>query len=156
VATIHDKAKMSGRVLPCPNAIFHVHSLADTPWVAGTLPHCTPVKQGKVSSNSSTHEATKFRDSICHVCISIFKCLFTRAEPMRALTDTGKGYHLGASNFRSDHSPSFPFSILPFSLIAPLGLQLCQPFNHLAKPHRTSFDRKGPITSGFQPLDFHQ
>jgi hypothetical protein len=48
---------------------------------------------------------------------------------MWALTDTGGGYHLGALNFRLDHSLSFPSSILHFLLIAPPGLQLCQPFD---------------------------
>jgi hypothetical protein len=67
----------------------------------------------------------------------------------RSLTDTGAGHHLEALNFRSDHTSSFPSSILPFSLISPSSLELCQPFHHLAKPHRTSIDRKGPITSGF-------
>jgi hypothetical protein len=71
-----------------------------------------------------------------------------------ALTDTGGGYHLGAPNFRSDHSSSFPSIILPFPLIVPPGLQLCQYLDHLAKPHRTSINRKGPIASGFQLLDF--
>jgi hypothetical protein len=85
-----------------------------------------------------------------------FKCLFNRAQPTRALIDTGGSYHLGAPNIRSDHSSSFPSSILHFSLIAPLGPQLCQPFDHLAKPHRTSIDRKGPIASGFQPLVFYR
>jgi hypothetical protein len=74
----------------------------------------------------------------------------------QSLTDTGGGYHLEALNFRSDHSSSFPSSILPFPLIAPPGLQLCQSFDHLAKPHRTSIDTKGPIASGFQPLDFYR
>jgi hypothetical protein len=74
----------------------------------------------------------------------------------RSWTDTGGGYHLEALNFRLDHSSSFPSSILPFPLIAPPGLQLCQLFDHLAKPHRTSIDRKGPIASGFQPLIFYR
>jgi hypothetical protein len=106
-----------------------------------------PVKRGKVSSNLSTHEATKFGDSICPACVSTFKCLFIQTQPTWALTDIGGGYHLGASNFRSDHSSSFTSNILSFPLIAPPGLQLCQPFDHLAKPHRTSIDRKGPIMS---------
>jgi hypothetical protein len=62
----------------------------------------------------------------------------------QSLIDSGGGYHLGAPNIRSDQSPSLPSSILCFPLIAPPGLQLCQPFNHLAKPHRTSIIRKGP------------
>jgi hypothetical protein len=74
----------------------------------------------------------------------------------RSLTDTGGGYHLEALNFRSDHSSSFPSCILPFTLFAPLGLQLLQSFDHLAKPHRTSIDVKGPIASGFQPLVFYR
>jgi hypothetical protein len=114
VAIVHDVIKESGWVLPCPNAIFHAYASADTPWVARTLSHCTPVKQGKVSSNSLTHEATQIGDSICPVCISTFKCLFIRTQPMRALIDTGRGYHLGAPNLRSDHSSFFPSSILHF------------------------------------------
>jgi hypothetical protein len=103
-----------------------------------------------------THEATQFGDSICLVCIRTFKCVFIQTQLIRALTNTGGGYHLGALNFRSDHSSSFSSSILPFPLIAPPGLQLCQYLNHLAKPHRTSIDRKGSIASGFQPLDFYR
>jgi hypothetical protein len=133
VAIVHDAVKESGWVLPHPSVIFHAYASADTPWVARTLSHCTPMKRGNVLSNSLTHEAIKFRDSICPVCASTFKCLFNMAQPMRVLTDTSGGYHHGALNFRSDHSPSFPSNILPFPLIAPLGVQLCQPFDHLAK-----------------------
>jgi hypothetical protein len=60
VATIHNVIKESGRVLPHPSVVFHAYASADTLWVARTLSHCTPVKQGKVSSNSVTHEATNF------------------------------------------------------------------------------------------------
>jgi hypothetical protein len=85
-----------------------------------------------------------------------FKCLFNRAQPTRALIDTGRGYHLGALNIRSDCSSSFPSSILHFPLIAPPDVQLCQPFDHLAKPHKTSINRKGSIVSRFQPLVFYR
>jgi hypothetical protein len=78
------------------------------------------------------------------------------AQPTRALIDTGGDYHLEALNIRSDHSPSFPSSILHFLPIAPPGLQLYQPFDYFAKPHRTSIDRRGPIASGFQPLVFYR
>jgi hypothetical protein len=155
VATVHDAVKESSQVLPHPSAIFHAYASVDTAWVAQTLSHCTPVKRGKVSSNPSTHEATKFGDSICPVCVTTFKCFFIRAQPMRVLTNAGEGYHLGAPNFRSDHSSSFPSSILPFPLIVPPGLQLCQYLDHPAKPNRTSIDRMDPFTSGFQPLDFY-
>jgi hypothetical protein len=102
------------------------------------------VKRGNVSFNSSMHHATQFGDSICPVCVSTFKCLFIRTQPTRALSDTGGGYHLEAPNIISDHSPSFPSNILHFPLIAPPDLQLCQPFDHFAEPHRTSIDEKGP------------
>jgi hypothetical protein len=85
-----------------------------------------------------------------------FKCLFIQTQPMWALNDTDGGYHLGALNIRLDHSSSFSASILHFLLIASPGLQLCRPFDHLAKPHRTSIDRKSHITSGFQPLVFYR
>jgi hypothetical protein len=73
-----------------------------------------------------------------------FKFLFNRAQPTRALIDTSGGYHLRALNIRSDHSSSFPSSILHFPLIALPALQLCQPFDHLA------------IASGVQPLIFYR
>jgi hypothetical protein len=156
VATVHNMAKKSGRVLPRPSAMFHAYASVDTPWVAWTLSHYTPVKQGTVSSNLSTHKATKFGDSICPVCVSTFKCLFIMAQSTRALTDIGGGYQLGAPNFRSDHSSSLPSSILPLPLIAPSSLQLCQYLDNPAKPHMTFIDRKGPIVSGFQPLNFYR
>jgi hypothetical protein len=60
VATVHDVIKESGQVLPHPSAVFHVYASTDTPWVDQTLSNCTPMKRGKVSSNSTTDEATKF------------------------------------------------------------------------------------------------
>jgi hypothetical protein len=156
VARIHNVAKETIRADLTQVRIFHAYASADKPWVAHALSHCTPVMYGRIASISVAHDSTQFGDSICPVCVSTFNCLFTLTQLMRALTDTGQGYHFGALNFRSDHSPSFPSSILPFPLIAPPGLQLCQPFDHLAKPHRTSIDRKGPIVTGFQPLVFYR
>jgi hypothetical protein len=85
-----------------------------------------------------------------------FKCLFIRTQPTWAIIDTGEGYHLGAPNLWSRPLPTFASSILYFHLIAPPGLQLCQPFDYLVKPHRNSIDRKGPIASRFQPLIFYR
>jgi hypothetical protein len=135
---------------------LHAYASVDTPWVAQALSHYTSVRYGWIASISVAHDATQFGDSICPISISTFKCLFNRAQPTWALIDTGGGYRLGAPNIRSDHSPSFPSSILHFPLITPPGLQLCQSFDHLAKPHRTSTDRKGLIVSGFQPLIFYR
>jgi hypothetical protein len=86
-----------------------------------TIPF-TSVRYGRIAFVSAAHNATQFGDSICLVCVSTFKYLFIRTQPTRALNDTGGGYHLGAPNIRSDHSPYFPSSILHFPLIAPPGL----------------------------------
>jgi hypothetical protein len=58
VAIVHNAVKESGRVVPRPSVVFHAYASTDTQGVAKTLSHCTPMKRGKVSSNSSTHEAT--------------------------------------------------------------------------------------------------
>jgi hypothetical protein len=155
VATVHDAIKESGRVLPCPSAIFHAYASVDTPWVANTIPY-------------NNHEEVGYRPTQWHLkLLSLWDpikscmCRYTTQTCSSgpddwSLTDTGGGYRLEAPNFRSDHSSSFPPSILALPLIAPSNLQLCQPFNHLAKPHRTSIDRKGPIASRFQPLLFYR
>jgi hypothetical protein len=156
VATIHDEVKETIRAHLTLVHVFHAYASTDTPWVAHALSHYTSIRYGRIASVSMAHDATQFGDSICPVCVSTFKCLFIQTQPTRALTDTGGGYHLEALNIRSDNSPSFPSNILHFPLIAPPGLQLCQSFDHLAKPHRTSIDKKGPIVSGFQPLVFYR
>jgi hypothetical protein len=142
VAIIHDEVKETIRAHLTLVHVFHAYASADTPWVAHAQSHYTFVRYGRIASVSVAHDPTLFGDSICPVCVSTFKCLFIRTQPTWALCDTGGGYHLEASNIISDHSLSFPSSILHFPLIAPPSLQLCQPFDHLAKPHRTSIDRK--------------
>jgi hypothetical protein len=136
--------------------VFHAYASADTPWVSHARSHFTSVRYGRIASISAAHDASQFGDSICLICVSTFKCLFNMAQPTRALIDSGGGYHLEALNIRSDHSSSFPSSILHFPLIAPPGLQLYHSFDHLAKPHRTSIDRNGSIASRFQPLVFYR
>jgi hypothetical protein len=155
VATIHDEVKETIRAHLTLVHVFHAYAVMDTPWVAHALSHFTSVRYGRIASISATHNATQFGDSICPVYVSTFKCLFNRAQPMQALIDTSGGYHLEALNIRSNHSPSFPSSILHFPLIAAPSLQLCHSIDHLGKPHRTSIDRNDPIMSGFQPLVFY-
>jgi hypothetical protein len=109
--------------------------------VAHALSHYTPVRYGRIASVSAAHDATQFGDSICPVCFSTFKCLFIRTQPTWALIDTGGGYHHEAPNIISDHSPSFPSSILHFPLIAPPDLQLCHSINYSSSQH--SFQEPG-------------
>jgi hypothetical protein len=156
VATIHNEVKETIKAHLTLVHVFHAYASADTPWVVHALSHYTPVRYGRIASISATYDATQFGDSICPVCVSTFMCLFIQTQPTRALIDTGESHHLEALNIILDHSPSFSSSILHFPLIAPPDLELCQPFDHLAKLHRTSIDRKGPITSGFQPLVFYR
>jgi hypothetical protein len=104
--------------------IFHAYTSTDTPWVAHALSHFTSIRYGRIAFVSAAHDATQFGDFICHVCIRTVKCLFIQTQPTWALIDTGGGYHLEALNIISDHFPSFPFSILYFSLIALPGLIL--------------------------------
>jgi hypothetical protein len=129
VATVHDVVKETIRVHLTLVHVFHTHASADIPWVTHALSHCTPIRYGRIAFVSATHDTTKFGDSIYLVCVSTFKCLFIRTQPTRALTDTGGSYHLGAPNFGSDHASSFPSGILPFALIAPLGLILNHSIN---------------------------
>jgi hypothetical protein len=122
VAIVHDAVKETIKAHLTLVHVFHAYASADIPWVTHALSHCTPIRYGRIASISTAHDATKFGDFICHVCVSTFKCLFIHTQPMRGLTNTGRGYHLGAPNFRLDHSHSFPSSILPFLLIALPGL----------------------------------
>jgi hypothetical protein len=125
VVTVHNTVKESGRVLPHPSVVFHAYASSDTPWVARTVSHCTPMKRGKISSNSVTQDTTQFvgpHESCMHQYTT--QNLFILTQPTRALIDTGGGYHLGAPNFRSDHSSLFSSIILHFPLIAPPSLIL--------------------------------
>jgi hypothetical protein len=119
VATVHDAVKETIRGHHTLVHVFHAYASADTPWVAHALSHYTIVRYGRIASVSAAHDATQFGDSICHICVSTVKCLFIPTQSTRALTNTSEGYHLGAPNIRSDHSPSFPSSILHFPIIAP-------------------------------------
>jgi hypothetical protein len=140
VATIQDVVKETIRAHLTLVHVFHAYVSVDTPFVAHALSHYTSIRYGRIASISVAHDATQFGYSICLICVSTFMCLFIRTQPTQALIDTGGGYHLEAPNIISDHSPSFPSSILHFPLIASPGLQLCQPFDNFAKPHRTSID----------------
>jgi hypothetical protein len=119
VATVHDVTKKLGRVLPRPSVVFHAYASVDTPWVARALSHCTPVKQGKVSSNSSTHKGTQFEDSICPVCVSTFQMLVHSDPTDAGLNRHRRGLPPWSSEFQIRSLPSFPSSILHFLLIAP-------------------------------------
>jgi hypothetical protein len=122
MVTVHDAVKETIRAHLTLVHVFHTYASADTPWVTHALSHYTSVRYGRIASVSVAHDATQVGFSIYPICVSTFKCLFIRTQPTWALTNTGRGYHLEALNIRSDHSPSFPSSILHFPLITQPGL----------------------------------
>jgi hypothetical protein len=156
VETIHDVTKKLGWVQPRPSAVFHVYALTDTPWVARILSIVHPWSEVRYRP---THWHTKLLSLgipyVTYVLVH-FKFLFIQTQLTSALINTGGVYQLGAPNLQSRPLSTFPSSMLHFPLIAPPSLQLCQSFDHLAKPHWTSIDRKGPIVSRFQPLVFYR
>jgi hypothetical protein len=124
VATIHDEVMEMIRAHLTLVHVFHAYALTDTPWVAHALSHFTSVRYSRIASVSVVHDATQFGDSICPLCVSTFQMLVQQGSTDADLNDTGGGYHLGALNIRSDHSPSFQSSILYFPLIASSDLIL--------------------------------
>jgi hypothetical protein len=153
VATIHDVTKKSGWVLPHPSVVIHVHASSDTQWVARTLSHYTSVKRGKVSSNSSTHEATHFEDFICFVCVSIVQMVIHHGSTSAGLNRHRRGQQPWSSEYqiRSDHPPSFSSSILHFPLIAPPGLILNHSIIYSSSQHsfhELGYQKDLNLTSG--------
>jgi hypothetical protein len=126
VATVHDMINKPGWVLPRPSVVFHAYVSVNTPWVARTLSHCTLVKRGMVSSNSSTHEATQFGDSICPICISTFQMHVHSDLTNAGLNRHRRGLPRWSSEFTIQTTLNLSSSILQFPLITAPGLQLCQ------------------------------
>jgi hypothetical protein len=117
VATIHIVIKETIMAHLTLVHVFHTYASAGTPWVAHALSHYTPL--GMVGSLPSQWHTMLLSLGIPYVPYASvhFKRLFISTQPTRALIDSGEGNHLGALNIRSDHSPSFPSSILRFPLI---------------------------------------
>jgi hypothetical protein len=122
-----------------------------------TIPHNIHKEVGYHSTQRHTKLLCLGIPYVPYVSI-YFKCLFIQTQPMCALNDTGGGYHLGAPNFRSDHSSSFPSSILHFPLIAMSGLQLWHSINYLSSQHSTlEPGYKSPKSHEWSlPLNFYQ
>jgi hypothetical protein len=154
---IHDVTKKQGWILPCPSAIFHAYALVNTPWVARTLSHCTPVKQGKVSSNSSTHKATQFEDSICPIYVNTFQML-VHSDPTDAdLNRYRRGLPPWRTEFMIQTTLNLPIQYSPLSPNYPtrtpiMSTRIIIMLNHIGPPSL----EKGPIVSGFQPLVFYR
>jgi hypothetical protein len=131
VATIHDVINKLGQVLPRPSAVFHTYALADTPWVTLTLSHCTPMKRGKVSSNSLTHDATQFGDSICPVCVNTFQMLVHSDPTDAGLNRQWRGLPPYSSEFMIQTTLNLPIQYSPFSNYANYSIIL---LNHIGPP----------------------
>jgi hypothetical protein len=64
VATIHDEVKETIRAHLTLVHVFHAYASVDTPWVAHALSRFTPVRYGRITSVSASHDATQFGDSM--------------------------------------------------------------------------------------------
>jgi hypothetical protein len=115
VATVHDVVKEMIRPHLTLVHIFHMYASVDIPWVAHALSHCTNVRYVRIASVSTVHDATKFWDSICLVCVSTFKCLFIRTQLMWALTDIGGGLPPWSNEFQIRPLPFLPIHYSPLS-----------------------------------------
>jgi hypothetical protein len=149
VATVHNTVKEMSRAHLTLVHVFHAYASVHTPWVAHTLSHFTPIRYGMIASVSTAHEATQFAGAhkISYALVKTQTC--SSGPDDRSLTDTGEGYHLRAPNFRSDHSSFLPIQYSPFSPNCPVRSPIVPTFDHFAKPHMTSINRKGPIMSRF-------
>jgi hypothetical protein len=123
VATVHDAVKETIRAHLTLVHLFHMYASMDTLWVAHALSRCTPIRYGRIASVSATHDATQFvrPQEIPYVLVHNSKLVHSDPIDM-GLNRHRQGYRLGPLNLRSDHSSSFPSSVLHFSLIAPPGL----------------------------------
>jgi hypothetical protein len=89
--------------------------LNGNPWVAWTLSHYTSVKRGKVSSNSTTVEATKLTGPHkSHMCQYIIN-LVHRSQTIGPQLIQAAATTFGVLNLTSDHSQPFHliFSTFP-------------------------------------------
>jgi hypothetical protein len=72
VATVHNAVKEMIRAHLTLVHVFHTYASTDTPWVAHALSQFTSIRYGKIASVSAAHDATRFGDSICPICVSTF------------------------------------------------------------------------------------
>jgi hypothetical protein len=106
MATIHDEVMETIRAHLTLVHIFHAYTSVDTPWVAHALSHFTPVRYGRIASISAAHEATKFGDFICSVCVSTVQMFVHQGS-----TDAGLNRHMwGLPSWSSEYQiRSLPF-----------------------------------------------
>jgi hypothetical protein len=83
VATVHDAVKETIRAHLTLVHVFHAYASADTPWVAHALSHYTSVRYGRIASVTVAHDATRFEDFICPICVSTFQ-IFLHSDPINA------------------------------------------------------------------------
>jgi hypothetical protein len=95
--------------------------LGGHPWVAHALSLPRSIRYGRISFISETDDTTKFEGPHkSHMCQYIIKCFFNRAQPTRALIDTGGGYNLQSSKFMIQPLPDLPIRYSPLSASCPV------------------------------------
>jgi hypothetical protein len=127
--------------------IFHACALADTPWVAHALSLITPMRYGRVSSNSVTPKI---------LYVPVHNSKLAHSDP----TDAGLNRHRQGlppwcSEFTIQTTLNLPIQYSPFSPNCPAQSPITPSriiilLNYIGPPSL----EKGPIASGFQPLVF--
>jgi hypothetical protein len=134
VATIHDVVKETIRAHLTLVHVFHTYASADTPWVAHTLSHCTPVRYGRIASISMTHDATLFEDSICPVCIITFQTLVHSNPNDAGLNRHRRGLPPYNTEFMIKTTLNLPIQYSPFFPSCPAHSPIMTTINHIGPP----------------------
>jgi hypothetical protein len=115
VATIHDVVKEMIKAHLTLVHVFHTYASPDTPWVAHALSHCTPIRYGRITSISVTHDTTQFGDSICPVCINTFQMLVHSNPTDAGLNRHRRGLPPWSSEFMIQSTLNLLIQYSPFS-----------------------------------------
>jgi hypothetical protein len=154
VATVHNTVKETIRAHLTLVHVFHTYGSVDTPWVAHALSHCTSIRYGRIAFVSAAHVATQYvgPHKIPYAPVHNSNLLI---EARRSILNRHRrGVPPWSFEFHIKPLPFLPIQYSPFSCNCPARSPIMPTFDPLAKPHRTSIDRKDPIVSRFQPLDF--
>jgi hypothetical protein len=113
VAIVHTAVKESGRVLPhLVSSFTRMPRRTHRGW-PNTIPYNIYKEVGCRPTRRCAMLLSLGIPYVPYASVH-FKCLPICKQPTWALINTGGGYDLGALNIRSEHSSSFPSSILHF------------------------------------------
>jgi hypothetical protein len=139
VTTFHDDYQRVELGPPYPSGILHVKTSMGSPWLARTLSQCHPWSTVGCRPTQRPSMLLSLWGPINPVCVSKqLNACCNRAQPMRSLIDTGRGYHLRSFEYENRPLSTFPSGILHFPLVARPVLHkatnLIANINHIEPP----------------------